>query len=54
MRYGLRHEKMIEGVAMMKRKSGESDRMDICDIQPVESLMLTKGAYAPLAESVLR
>ncbi|MEY9164536.1 hypothetical protein ABIE78_002655 [Sinorhizobium fredii] len=38
LRHGLRHEKMIEGIAVMKRKSRKSDKMRICDIQPVESL----------------
>lgn len=36
-RHGLCHEKMIEGIAVMKRKSRKSDKMRICNIQPVES-----------------
>ncbi len=36
LRHGLRHEK-VEGIAVMKRKSRKSDKMRICNIQPVES-----------------
>lgn len=32
LRHGLRHEKMIEGIAVMKRKSRTSDKMRICNI----------------------
>src|SRR6266576_1788048 len=39
LRHGLRHEEMVEGIAVMKRKSSKSDKMRICDIQPVESLI---------------
>jgi len=39
LRHGLRHEEMIEGITVMKRKSSESDEMRICDIQPIESLI---------------
>lgn len=38
LRHGLRREKMIEGIAVMKRKSRTSDKMRICNIQPIESL----------------
>lgn len=37
LRHGLRQEKMIEGIAVMKRKSRKSDTLRICNIQPVES-----------------
>ena len=37
-RHGLRHEKMIEGIAVMKRKSRKSDKMRICDVQPIKTL----------------
>jgi hypothetical protein len=38
LRHGLRHEQMIEGIAVMKRKSSKSDKMRIRDIQPIEPL----------------
>ncbi|NRQ18314.1 hypothetical protein BHMPCIPO_05577 [Ensifer sesbaniae] len=38
LRHSLRHEKMIEGITVMKRKSPKSDKMRICDIQPIEAL----------------
>lgn len=38
LRHGPRHEKMIEGIAVMKCKGRKSDKMRICDIQPVEPL----------------
>jgi hypothetical protein len=39
LRHRLRHEEMIEGITMMKRKSSKSDKMRIRDIQPIESLI---------------
>ncbi|AAM54892.2 hypothetical protein EV130_11357 [Rhizobium azibense] len=39
LRHGLRHEQMIERIAVMKWKSSESDKMRVRDIQPVETLI---------------
>jgi len=39
LRHGLRHEEMIKGITVMKRKSSKSDKMRIRDIQPIESLI---------------
>lgn len=35
----LGHEQMIEGIAVMKRKSSESGKMHIGDVQPIEALI---------------
>ncbi len=39
LRHRLGHEQMIEGIAVMKRKSSESDKMRIRDVQPIEPLI---------------
>ncbi|MDH6297784.1 hypothetical protein M2315_004274 [Agrobacterium fabrum] len=39
LRHGLRHKEMIEGITVMKRKSCESDKMRVRDIQPIETLI---------------
>ncbi|MET3616031.1 hypothetical protein ABID16_004380 [Rhizobium aquaticum] len=39
LRHGLRHEEMVKGITVMKRKSSKSDKMRIRDIQPIESLI---------------
>lgn len=37
--HGLGHEEMIKGIAVMKRESSKSDKMCVCDIQPIETLI---------------
>ncbi|SEI14755.1 hypothetical protein SAMN05216228_102835 [Rhizobium tibeticum] len=39
LRHRLGHEQMIEGIAVMKRKSSKSNKMSIRNVQPIETLL---------------